>query len=74
MTSRQSISNSFRPGLGGATAFSRWLSVVVVIAEGWAERRRQRRALMMLSDAMLKDIGLGRGEAAREAMKPFWRK
>ena len=53
--------------------FSGWLSVVVEIAEGWAERRRQRRALTMLSDAMLKDIGLGRGEAAREAMKPFWR-
>ena len=56
------------------SAFSGWLAVVVEIAEGWAERRRQRRALMMLSDAMLKDIGLGRGEAAREAMKPFWRK
>ena len=74
MPSRQSFSNSFRPGFGGASAFSGWLAVVVDLAEGWAERRRQRRALMMLSDALLKDIGLGRGEAAREAMKPFWRK
>ena len=74
MPSRQSLSNSFRLGLGGATVSSGWLAVIIEIAEGWAERRRQRRALMMLSDAMLKDIGLGRGEAARESMKPFWRK
>ena len=74
MPSRLSPSNSFGPRLGDAPALSGWLSVIVEIAEGWAERRRQRRALMMLSDAMLKDIGLGRGEAAREAMKPFWRK
>ena len=39
----------------------------------WAERRRERRALLRLSDAMLKDIGLGRGDAFREAAKPFWR-
>ena len=39
----------------------------------WAERRRQRRALLGLDDAMLKDIGLGRGDAFREAAKPFWR-
>ena len=74
MPSRLSPSNSFRPRLGGAPALLRRLAVIVEIAEGWAERRRQRRALMMLSDGLLKDIGLGRGEAAREAMKPFWRK
>ena len=73
MPSRLSPSTSFRPLFGGAVALSGWLAVVVEIAEVWAERRRQRRALMMLSDALLKDIGLGRGEAAREAMKPFWR-
>ena len=73
MPSRLSPSNSFRPRLRDAPALSGWLTAVVQIAESWAERRRQRRALMKLSDAMLKDIGLGRGEAVREAMKPFWR-
>jgi uncharacterized protein YjiS (DUF1127 family) len=32
---------------------------------------RERRALMQLDDRMLKDIGIGRGEAYREASKPF---
>lgn len=41
--------------------------------ERWVERRRQRQALLSLSDALLKDIGLGRGDAEREARKPFWR-
>jgi uncharacterized protein YjiS (DUF1127 family) len=36
-------------------------------------RYRQRRALASLSDPMLKDLGLSRGEAYREAAKPFWR-
>ena len=39
----------------------------------WSERRRQRRALLELSDHMLKDMGIGRGEAYREGRKPFWR-
>lgn len=37
------------------------------------ERARQRRALGGLSDAMLRDIGLTRGDVARETAKPFWR-
>ena len=41
--------------------------------EAWAERRRQRRALLELNDHLLKDIGIGRGEAYREGSKPFWR-
>jgi uncharacterized protein YjiS (DUF1127 family) len=39
----------------------------------WHARQRQRRALMSLGDAELKDIGLGRSEAYREYAKPFWR-
>ena len=41
--------------------------------EAWTERRRQRRALLELNDHLLKDIGIGRGEAYREGSKPFWR-
>jgi uncharacterized protein YjiS (DUF1127 family) len=53
---------------------ARSLSVCLLeVIEGWAERRRQRRALLQLSDALLKDIGLARSQAEREANKPFWR-
>ena len=38
----------------------------------WMERTRQRRALMKLSDHMLKDLGLSRSDAGRESGKRFW--
>ena len=38
----------------------------------WHELARQRRALMRLDDTMLKDIGLSRTDALREADRPFW--
>jgi uncharacterized protein YjiS (DUF1127 family) len=40
---------------------------------GWAERARQRRALLSLDDWMLKDIGLSRADVMREYDKPVWR-
>jgi uncharacterized protein YjiS (DUF1127 family) len=39
----------------------------------WAERHRQRRALLELSDHLLKDLGLSRADALREGGQPFWR-
>ena len=41
--------------------------------EEWAERRRQRRALLALNDHALKDIGLSSADAWQEGHKPFWR-
>lgn len=41
--------------------------------QNWRDIRRQRRALLGLSDAMLKDIGISRADAFREGTKPFWR-
>jgi uncharacterized protein YjiS (DUF1127 family) len=46
----------------------RWVEVI----EAWRSRARSRRALLEMSDAMLKDIGLGRADAWREGSKPFW--
>lgn len=40
----------------------------------WFDRRRQRRVLAELTDDQLRDIGLSRGQAAREASKPFWKR
>jgi uncharacterized protein YjiS (DUF1127 family) len=41
--------------------------------DAWWSRARSRRALLEMSDAMLKDIGLGRADAWREGREPFWR-
>jgi uncharacterized protein YjiS (DUF1127 family) len=43
--------------------------------ESWIDRSRQRRQLgelAELNDYLLKDIGVSREEAMREAEKPFW--
>jgi uncharacterized protein YjiS (DUF1127 family) len=45
---------------------------VISMIEMVFERRRSRLALMELSDAQLKDIGISRSEAFREANRPFW--
>ena len=39
----------------------------------WQERAAQRAHLAGLEGHILKDIGIGRAEADREAAKPFWR-
>lgn len=43
----------------------------VVIAR-WINRQRQRRALTELDDRMLRDIGVTRDAARREANRWFW--
>ncbi|MBK8534137.1 MAG: DUF1127 domain-containing protein [Candidatus Competibacteraceae bacterium] len=46
-------------------------------AQTWLRERyavyRQRRALLALDAAMLKDIGISRADAVAEGSKPFWR-
>ncbi len=39
----------------------------------WQERDRQRRHLAALDHRLLRDIGISRADAAREAAIPFWR-
>lgn len=39
----------------------------------WQQRSTERRQLATLSEFHLKDIGLSRADADREAAKPFWR-
>ena len=36
-------------------------------------RLTTRRALLRLTDEQLKDVGLSRGQALREAQLPFWK-
>jgi uncharacterized protein YjiS (DUF1127 family) len=39
----------------------------------WHERARQQRYLQVLSEHMLRDLGLSRTDVQVEASKPFWR-
>jgi uncharacterized protein YjiS (DUF1127 family) len=59
------------PGL--LALLRRWLARTLETLELWAQRRRQRDALMSLDDSLLKDIGLTRLDAEAEGRKPFWR-
>jgi uncharacterized protein YjiS (DUF1127 family) len=56
-------------GIAPLTAIRR----LVLTFQEWRRRARSRQELSKLSDHMLKDIGLSREAADREAAKPFWR-
>lgn len=47
------------------------LSVAVTVNK-WSTRARTRRALLELDAHLLRDIGIDRGEAYREARRMFW--
>ena len=46
-----------------------WLALIGV----WRRRAQERQALRAMSLRDLRDLGLTRVEAGREAEKPFWR-
>lgn len=48
------------------------LLAVIGLLMRWQERAEERYALAELDDRLLRDIGLDRIAAAREARKPFW--
>ncbi len=50
-----------------------WVSALILRLRTRGERRRQRQALLELSDALLEDIGVSRADAVREGTKPWWR-
>jgi uncharacterized protein YjiS (DUF1127 family) len=39
---------------------------------GWAEKRRQLRALSELDDHLLQDIGLSHDDVVHACSRPFW--
>jgi uncharacterized protein YjiS (DUF1127 family) len=71
-------------GAAGAVRGTRETSAVGRISRcrgtvaSWIARFRQRRALYEIAERddqhLLKDIGVSREEAFREADKPFWRR
>ena len=50
-------------------AAAAWLIEVVL---RWQDRANQRHLLRSMPDAALKDMGISRSDAEREAGKPFW--
>ncbi len=53
--------------------FLRALSAAADTVYLWQTRAAQRAHLAALDDHRLKDLGISRAEALREAGKPFWR-
>jgi uncharacterized protein YjiS (DUF1127 family) len=49
------------------------LALLIDCVLEWHDRRRQRYALQMLDDRLLKDIGISRADIQGEADKPFWK-
>ncbi len=56
----------FRPGLAAR------LLHAIELALGWREAARQRRAVLTLDERLLKDIGITRADAEREASRRLW--
>ena len=73
--STMTISPTPMPARGGRGALTptAWLLRGMEMIDAWCARARGRRALLEMSDAMLKDIGLSRADAWREGREPFWR-
>ena len=46
--------------------------IAIRVVAVWIERNRQRRALLDLDDDQLRDVGISRAAAQKEAGKPFW--
>jgi uncharacterized protein YjiS (DUF1127 family) len=49
------------------------VSEMLITLLDWLYRARERRQLLGLSDAALKDFGANRADAVSEGDKPFWR-
>ncbi|KAA3628906.1 MAG: DUF1127 domain-containing protein [Proteobacteria bacterium] len=60
-----------RPGRNPRTLTERLFNLWRTL-EIWQARARQRRDLLDLDDRLLRDIGINRADAEREARKPFW--
>lgn len=48
-----------------ARSLARWIDALIA-------RRRGRLALLEMTDEQLRDIGVSRCDAYREAIRPFW--
>ena len=75
---RENISISFESACNdGLVACRQWMGEtgtgLLRLLQRYYAVVKQRRALGQLTDEQLKDIGISRADAMREASKPFWR-
>lgn len=70
MSSRVQVSSILPSGLSGPAALRSWSGQSL---QQFIRRLGTRRALLDLDDSQLRDIGLSREQAKREALLPFWR-
>lgn len=56
-----------------AVATGGYLARLHTALSHWAERARERRQLLAMTDRDLHDLGITRVDAWREANKPLWR-
>ena len=68
LTALQTLANT--PSLPALATISVRVALCVTIM---SKRRKSRRALSGLTDDKLRDIGITRSKAWREAQKPFWK-
>lgn len=50
-----------------------YLGRALALLDIWRQRLRDRRALALMDERSLRDLGLTRYDAFYEARKPFWR-
>lgn len=69
MSAIETICADAPPQKTGAIAL---MMTVVSLVMQWTQVARSRKQLSELTDAELKDIGVTRDQALKEADKPFW--
>ena len=71
---RTALIPSSRIAATRAADFMAALRHIPHIVSVWFTRIESRRSLSTMSDHILRDIGLSRGDVERELLEPFWRK
>lgn len=70
MTVRNGAFSGF--GTVSGSGFELAAKRLVALLDVWARRRHDRRVLAELDERLLRDIGIDRQAALREAERPFW--
>ncbi|MGH6922626.1 MAG: DUF1127 domain-containing protein [Propylenella sp.] len=64
--------DTLRAGSRTAAQFGTGLGGLLACVEAMMQRHCSRRLLLSMTDEQLKDIGISRADAYREARRPFW--
>lgn len=76
-TSRTTYRDDVQTGGAASSLLAATRRLLIGVVETllrWQELSMQRRRLLELDVHMLKDIGISRADAVREAKRPFWDK